>query len=212
MGLFSTDADLLGLEPCVFLDVPFGSQRHLRVTDAAVNGVTVTSATGGFDTLVAGDVVVLRTSESDAVALGVTGVTDGTTLALSGEPIGLGAATGLTLDAITYGPQAALVHDELLRSIDIDPDDPDGVASGLDESMIVSLGLMGELEAMGVLARVYGAAAGIEGDHAGVTAKARYWLGRYRSAWRGARVLLDVDGDGAADAWRCAGVGQLVRG
>jgi hypothetical protein len=212
MGLFSTDAELLGLEPGVFLDVPFGSQRLLRVTDAVVSGAGVTSVTGGFDSLVAGDVVVLRSSEADAVALGVASVTDGNTLTLAGEPVGLGTTTGLTLDVVTYGPQAGLVHDELLRAIGIDPDDPEGVLTGLKESMIVSLGLMGELEGMGVLARVYGAAAGIPGDYKGVVAKSRYWMGRYRSALRGARVLLDVDGDGEADACRSAGVGQLIRG
>lgn len=209
MGLFSTDADLLGLEPGVFLDVPFGSQRQLRVTDAVVSGVTVTSVTGGFASLVGRDVVVLRSSDADAVAAGVASVTDDNTLVLAGEPIGLGATTGLRLDVVTYGPQAALVHDELLRAIGIDPDDATG---DVDETMIVSVGLMGELEAMGVLARVYGAAAGIAGNHDGVMAKSRYWMGRYRSGLRGARVLLDVDGDGEADAWRSAGVGRLVRG
>ena len=45
---FSTDRDLLALEPNVFNDVPLTSQRRLSVTDAAITGTTLASASADF--------------------------------------------------------------------------------------------------------------------------------------------------------------------
>lgn len=47
MASFATDSDLLSLEPEVFVELPFGAQRRLVVTDGELTGARLTSVTGG---------------------------------------------------------------------------------------------------------------------------------------------------------------------
>ena len=208
MANFSNDADLLAYEPNVFVDLPFAGQRPLRVTDAAVSGMTVTSATGGFNDLAAGDVAVVWSSESDKTTHAVASVSDDNTLTLATAPVGLAATSGLSFEVRTFEPQAAEVHDELLRALGIDTDDEE---AELDESSVLSVGLMRRLEVLGTLAGVYMAAPALVGDNRTVDAKAERYGQRFVRAMGGARVLIDVDGDGRADVWRSPGVGNLQR-
>ncbi|MBI1373912.1 MAG: hypothetical protein GC159_14410 [Phycisphaera sp.] len=203
MPNFITDADLLAYEPNVFNDLPFASQRTLQVTDAAVSGTTVTSATGGFDALSAGDVAIVAD-----VAHAVASITDDNTLELTAAPVALSATTGLTLTARTLAAQATLVHGELMRAVGIDADDPDET---LDESSIVSVGVMRRLEALGALSRAYAAAVALVGDNEAINAKAAAYRQRFAMALSGAQVLVDTDGDGRADVWRTPGVVRLTR-
>lgn len=203
MSNFSNDADLLAYEPHVFTDLPFASQRRLRVTDAAVDGTTVTSETGGFTTVAAGQVVVI-----EALAYAIASITDDNTLELAAAPVELSTTTGLTLTVPTLAPQAALVHDELLRAIGIDVDD---AGADITEQSIVSTQLMRRLEAIGTLAHAYAAAVALVGDNETINTKADRYRQRYQRALNVAQVLIDADGDGLADAWRSPGVGRMVR-
>jgi len=47
---FSTDRDLILLEPNLFRDVPMLSQQRLGITDAIITATTLTSATADFVT------------------------------------------------------------------------------------------------------------------------------------------------------------------
>jgi hypothetical protein len=206
MSNFVSDSDLLEYEPQVFQELPFASQRMLLVTDGAISGPTLTSGTGGFAALSAGDVVVISSGLSDVVTCGVASVTDSNTLVLMQTPV-LAATTGLRVEARTLAPQANTMHAELLRSLGVDLDDPDG----LRQSAIISVSLMRRLEALGTLSRAYAAAVTLGGDNATVSAKAESYRRRFNAAANGARVLMDVDGDGRADVWRTPGVARLVR-
>jgi len=203
MPNFITDADLLGYEPNVFNDLPFASQRKLHVTDAAVTGTTVTSATGGFIGLTAGDVAMI-----EEVAHAVASITDDNTLELAGAPVALSASVGLAMTVRTLEPQTALMHGELMRAVCIDVDDPD---ESLDETAIVSVGVMRRLEALGTLSRAYTAAVALVGDNRAITEKAAMYRQRFTQAMSGAQVLIDTDGDGRADTWRTPGVVRLTR-
>ncbi|MBI1370305.1 MAG: hypothetical protein GC162_16850 [Planctomycetes bacterium] len=203
MPNFSTDGDLLAYEPNVFAELPFASQRLLKVTDASVSGSIVTSETGGFASLGAGNVVML---EGNAYAVAV--VTDDHTLELTAAPVGLSATEDLTLIVPTMRPQAAVVHDELLRAVNIHMDDP---AEELDEDAIVSVTLMKRLEAIGTLSRAYAGAIALVGDNKEINAKAERYRLRFTRALASAQVLIDTDGDGEADVWRSPGVARLVR-
>jgi hypothetical protein len=208
MGNFSTDADLLGYEPNVFAELPFASQRKLKVTDAALSGVNITSATGGFSMLAAKQVAVLEASAAESQSHAIASITGNTALMLATRPVGLSVSTGITLSVRTLCPQATLVHEELLRAMGIDPDDPD---AEVNESAIVSVELMRRLEALGTLSRAYTAAVALVGDNSGVHAKATEYTARFRRALAGAQVLIDLDGDGRPDAWRTPGTAQLLR-
>lgn len=197
---FSSDRDLLAIEPAVFEDVPFTAQKRLHVTDASVSGVTLTSASADFEAagIDAGSVTMIG-----GVAHEVLSRTDANTLEVSlprtrvtdaGIPGGDG--TGLEVVVRTFGPQAELVHDGLLRLMSIDPDDP---KSELTESSVLSVGLMARIEALGTLELVYAGAASLVGDNDTLLMKAGEYRRRFRQACAGATVSLDIDGDGVAD-------------
>ncbi|MFA7235869.1 MAG: hypothetical protein WC058_03305 [Phycisphaeraceae bacterium] len=203
MPNFSNDGDLLMLEPGLFVDLPLVGQTKLKVTDGELTGNVLSSVTGGFNGLTPGDVVVIRSSESDGAAWAANTITDDHTLSLAFEPTGLNATTVLTVIARTLAPQAAEIHDQLLRAVGIAPGAEDA-NSELTEASVLSIGLMKRLEALGTLELAY--------RGAGLEAKAGEYRRRFAEAMRGARVLIDTDGDGLADVWRMPGVGRLVRG
>jgi len=205
---FSTDADLLAYEPRLFIDVPLPGQQRLRVTDAQLTGNVLTSATGGLAALIEHQVVTISTSPGDAVSVAIASVTDDNTLALTHAPM-LATTTDLTAVVRTFEPQAGVVHDELLAAIGIDADDP---VLPLTEAAVVSTELMRRLEVLGTLWRVFEAGVGAVGDQSAINQRSDEYRRRFVTALGGARVLIDTDGDGRADAWRVPAVGRLVRG
>ena len=201
---FTTDRDLLALEPAVFRDVPFVSQQRLHVTDATLAGVTLTSAAADFAAaqVNTGSVVLVNgtplevLARSDAHTLTVS--LPRTSLGDDATPPGDG--TGLDLVARTFAPQAALVHDALLALLGVD-----------DDGAIVSLSVMARLEALGTLERVFASALAITGDQVALAQKAADYRHRFGAACRAAVVLLDLDRDGVADTRRRLGVVALTR-
>ncbi|MEZ6193973.1 MAG: hypothetical protein R3C45_22230, partial [Phycisphaerales bacterium] len=77
---FSTDRDLLAIEPAVFEDVPFAAQKRLQVADASISGTTVTSASADFVSaqVDAGSVVLIA-----GLAFEVVSRTDANTIEVS---------------------------------------------------------------------------------------------------------------------------------
>jgi hypothetical protein len=197
---FSTDRDLLAIEPAVFEDVPFTAQKRLRVADASVSGTTVTSASADFVAaqVDAGSVVLIA-----GLAFEVLSRTDANTIEVSlprthKTDLGIPGGDGAELELIvrTFAPQAELVHDSLLRLIGIDPEDAD---AELTESAVLSVALMARIEALGTLELVYAGAASLVGDNDTLLMKAGEYRRRFRQACAGAVVSLDTDGDGLAD-------------
>lgn len=208
MTTFSNDADLLAIEPNVFVDLPMIGQQRLAVADAAVSGTTVSTVTGGATAIASGSVVTLRQSPAIAASYAVASVDDDNTLTLAGAPSRFDGVTGLSMTSHTFLPQALAVHDDLLGAVGIDVDDPD---QPYDASAIVSTGLMKRLEVLGTLSRAYRAATQLDGGNEQVEASADGYERRFARAVGAARVLIDTDGDGRADTWRCPAVRQLVR-
>ncbi len=209
---FSSDRDLLAIEPAVFEDVPFTAQKRLQVTDASVSGTTLTSTAADFVStgVAAGSVVMIN-----GIAHEVVERTDANTLEVSlprshtSDPgIPGGDGTGLNLIAQTFGPQAELVHDGLLRLIGVDPDNPD---ADISESSVLSVTLMARIEALGTLELIYSAAASLVGDNDALLMKAGEYRRRFRQACTRAIVLLDMDGDGQADEQLSLGNVRLRR-
>lgn len=209
---FSTDRDLLALDPNVFVDVPFAAQQRLRVQDGELDGTTLTSVDADFELLgiEAGHVVLI-----DRIAYEVIDRLDAQMLTVSRPRARLSEAlipgdNGEELELLvrSFAPQAALVHDALLRLLGIDPD---GADEGLTEDAVVSLSVMARLEALGTLERVYSGAAAIGGDNEALLTKVRHYRNRFREAAAQASVLIDVDGDGRADERRHLGLVRLTR-
>lgn len=209
---FSTDRDLLVMEPNVFNDVPLAAQQRLRAHDAVLAGTTLTSSASDFAAaqVEAGCVVLVNRVPYEVIAR-----SDPHTLTISRPRAALADSAipgddgqDLELIARTFAPQAALVHDLLLRMIGVDPDDQE---SALSEDAVVSLGAMARLEALGTLERVYSAAAALSGDNEATLQKAELYRQRFRQACQRAVILLDTDGDGRADVRRQLAVINLVR-
>ncbi len=209
---FSSDRDLLIEEPMLFADLPFASQQRVSVVDGILSGTTLTSATADFEAAAvgAGDVVLIGgvahevLSRSDAHTLQVsllrTRSTDAAIASSDGQ--------NLAVQVRTFGPQAVIVHDELLRLLGIDADDPE---EELNEDSIVSLSLMARLETLGTLALVYAGGAAVVGDNENLRSKQEEYQRRFRQQIARAVVLIDADGDGFADQQRRLGVVRLER-
>ena len=209
---FSTDRDLLVHEPNVFTDAPFVAQQRLHVTDAALSGTQLTSADADFALaqVETGSVVLIARTPYEVLER-----TDDQTLTVSrlrtrvsDEPIPGEDGTNLDVKARTFAPQAALVHDTLLRLLGIDPDDP---YAPLTEDHVVSLSVMARLEALGTLERIYSGAAALSGDNRELRAKAHEYGRRFHLAAAQSSVLVDVDNDGHADERRHLGLIRMTR-
>lgn len=207
---FSTDRDLLVLEPSIFHDMPFIAQQRIRATDAAITGVTLSSASSNFTTaqIGAGSVVLVANQAFEVLAR----IDDHTlTISMPRNAAADGAipstitGTNQALVARTFAPQAALVADTLLRMIGLDPDDP------RRHDTIVSVGTMSMLEALGTLERIYSAATAVNQTDVSIRFKAADYRKRFGAACRSARVLIDTDHDGLGDVTRQPGVANLTR-
>ncbi len=208
MANFANDADLLAVEPGVFVELPLAEQLRLRVGDAAVNGGTVTSATGGFDALEVGQVVTLRSGAAHASSYAIEQIIDGHTLDLAHAATKFDGLSDLALSVYTFRPQMDQVHAQLMLALGIDTDD---TAEALGESAIVSVGQVKRLEVLGTLERAYRAGIAAGGENDALESKARRYALRWARSLEAARVLIDTDGDGRADVWRAPTVGRLVR-
>lgn len=200
---FSSDRDLLVMEPNVFADVAIAAQARLSVNDAAVSGTTLTSAAADFEAaqIGAGSVVLVADVAHEVVAR-----TDAHTLTvslprarLSDPPIPGPGGSGKALTARTFAPQAALVHDVLLRLVGIEPGDPDAT---LSEDSVVSLSTMAYLEVLGTLERIYASAGELiapGGWRNTLLLKSDDYRRRFQDALGRAAILIDTDGDGHGD-------------
>lgn len=209
---FSTDRDLLVHEPTVFTDAPFVAQQRLQVNDGALSGTQLTSADADFEAaqVEPGSVVLIDRTPHEVVQR-----VDEQTLTvsllrtrLSDEPIPGADGTDLNVRVRTFAPQAAMIHDALLKLLGIDPSDPH---APLTEDAVVSLSVMARLEALGTLERIYSGAVALAGDNTELHAKAQSYGRQFHLAARQSTVLVDVDGDGHADERRHFGLMRLQR-
>ncbi len=122
---FSTDRDLLLLEPNVFRDVPFAAQQRLKRSDAVLAGSTLTSAGADFASAQVdpGSVVLVTGTAYEVLAR-----TSATTLTISllrasltDEALPGPAGSNLEVIVRSFEPQASLVHDVLLRMLGTGP-------------------------------------------------------------------------------------------
>ena len=214
---FSTDRDLLALEPDVFRDLPFVAQGRMRVADGVLDGATLTSVEGDFTLagveagsvlLVEGvpcEVLVRRASFEVEVSMLRTRTSD----AAIPPVIPDGKSDALSVVARTFGPQASGVRESLLRLLGVDPTGEDPDAPG--EDAVVSLNTMARLEAAGTLERAYSAAIALGGENDAIREKAQRWRQHFRATLATATVLLDLDGDGLPDERRRPGLVRLTR-
>jgi len=118
--------------------------------------------------------------------------------------------SGKPLEVMTFRPQMAVVHAQVLRMIGIEPADP-AEPDRPGESSITNPEALARVEALGALHLVYAAAAAPTEPGSSLWARADFYRRRFAEERRRAAARLDVDGDGVPDATRRLNVVQFVR-
>lgn len=208
--MLASDRDLLVVEPNLFRDVGWLSQRVLRAS-GAISGTTLTisSADGAFDTarVGAGSIVTVDGIAYEVVErLSATQATLSRPRASAADPIVPPAAvTGKDTWVITFAPQIAAVHREVMARLGIGEGGP-------AESAIVNPSALVRLEVLGTLAMVWGAASALSGPESPAAERAAWYRSRFARERESVSVRLDLDGDGVQDAARHSGSTRMVRG
>ncbi|MFG0305682.1 MAG: hypothetical protein ACF8Q5_05655 [Phycisphaerales bacterium JB040] len=211
---FATDRDCVALEPGVIGEAAWAGQRVLSGS-GSVSGTTLTLEPGGVTLAQAG------------IAPGHVVVVGGVTLEIVSVESDLGATVSVLRGGVeepavppgdigaspvevhSFAPVLETVHRQVLRMAGIDPDDTEGL---LTEADVLNPGALRELEACGALHLIYSAVAAAGPIGGAMEKKANAWRDRFWGERSRARVLLDLDGDGEADASRRLNAARFVRG
>ncbi len=212
--MLTTDTDIARIESHAFIEAQHAGQRLTRGT-VSISGTTLT-ATGVDVAFDAAGIAPGHVAVVDGQALEIVERTGATTLTVSRiRPTGDATihppspVTNKPMHVVTFAPQLAIAHAQVLRSIGIDPDiaipgEP-GVGSIMNPASLL------RLEALAALHLIWLGASLNAGKDADISLRAE----RYRVLAARERVsvvaYLDLDGDGVPDACRRPGVVQLDR-
>lgn len=213
--MFASDRSLLVLEPMLFRDVVWVGQRLVSGTgDVAGTTLTLTSqdvtleAAGvdaGYVVLVGGtpyEIIERLTASTATISRIRASTADGS---LPPTP-----ATSQAVVVMTFRPQIAMIHHQVLRMLGIEPGASPLV--GLPgESSITNPGALERIEALGAIHLILAAAAALSPPESGLWARAEMYRQRFASERQRAIARLDLDGDGVADATRRLNVMHVIR-
>lgn len=197
------DRDLLIREPSLFLDASSVGTSMLSATDGVLSGTTLTSASSDFvaQGIELGHVVVVS-----GEALEVVSRTDANRLVVS-KPrasttdarIAPGDGSTLTLEVITFARLIGEVEAWVLGAFGIDASDP---VTPLDETAILNPQEVEPLIALRAIARAFAVASALAPTDSSLSQRAVLYAGLAAEARRQAKAVIDLDGDGIADATR----------
>lgn len=215
--MFAKDRDLLALEPYLFRDYAWVGQRLSRGTGVVSDSVLAMSVADvdlDIAQVAAGCVATFAGSSYE-----VTGGVTSKFAALSRLRASAAGATipvedTATLDTyfVSFRPQIALVHRQVLRMAGIEPDAPSPSAGRLGESAITNGTALVNLEVLGALHLILAGAASAAGTASPASARAEMYRELFREERRRVVVELDADGDGLPDVSRRLNIVQFVRG
>lgn len=213
--MFTTDRDLLTLEPTLFRDISWLAQTLALGTGSLAAGTLMLDAPLLAGTGVsAGHVVMV-----DRVPLEVLSVSGGDTLTLSllrPDPTGPQIVpidrASANVSIITFAPQRALTHRQLCAMLGIIPTGtPPTTIDAVAESQIINPRGLTLVESLGALHLIYSSAAAALSDDSPQAQRARMYQQRFaQERWR-TRAEIDLDNDGLADATRTLNISHLLR-
>lgn len=211
--MFSKDRDLVVHEPGLMRDVGWAGQRRLSVL-GSLSGTQLTIASGSFVDagIGAGHVVVF-----DGVTLEVVGVDSASVATVSLVRGDVSGAAVAGIDASNRGvvvydfsPQRAIVHRQVLGMLGIDAIGEAGF--GIDESMVTNPGALTRLEALGTLHLIYAGASAPRRGQDRYEQRSELYRQRYQRERESVVAMIDMDGDGIAEATRRPNGFMLARG
>jgi hypothetical protein len=215
--MFATDRDLLALEPNLFRDVGWVSQR-LVVGTGSVSGTTLTMSAQDvtFDAagVGAGSVVVVDSAPYEVLARPTA-----TTLTISrmrddpeGPAVTPSPASGKPVAVYTFRPQLGMVHGQVLRMLGIEPS-ATAEPGDVTEASITNPAALRQLECFAALHLIYSAATPPDADYrtSHEFNRAQIYLQRFGAERQRAAATIDLDGDGRPDATRRLNLIQFVR-
>jgi len=209
---FAVDRDLLALEPNLFRDIAWAGQRLIDVSDADLNGTSLTSPTADFEAaqIDAGHVALVNGTSLEVVAR--VSPTELTVSLLRDDPqtdpLPPASASDVDLIITTFRPQIRHVHDQLLRALGIEPTDEDAQVT---ENDIANAQALVRVEALGALHLIFAAAAAMVSDDARLWTKAKVHRERFIAERARVAAAIDLNGDGLPDATRRLNTIQFIR-
>ena len=217
--MFATDRDLLGIEPGVFGDLAWAGQTLVSGT-ATILGTLLTAATQdvGFEDagIDAGHVVLVGGVGYEVLArLGVS------TLSVSklrpstaDDPLPASVVSAAAMRVSTFAPQLGIVHAQVLRMLGLVRAGSSLAMSAtrVSEATVLNGTELARLEALGALHLAYSSASAVLGPESAPGKRAAHYAELYDEERRRSAAILDLDGDGIADATRRPGVVILGRG
>lgn len=208
--LLCTDTDLVRVEPNVFSEIQWLSQRLVKAT-GSVSGTTLTIASPdvNFDgaQLAPGMVVLIGGVAHEVIAkLSATTATISRVRPTSADAVLTPSpVSGVEVIIASMMPQAAGVSERVCRMFGLKPTPSAGDATLVDPGEVT------RFAALLTLAAAYSAAASISGDDSPAGKRAAKYRELANEERRTLTVRIDLDGDGIADAVRRPSVVVLER-
>lgn len=213
--MFTTDRDLLALEPSLFRDLAWAGQRLVSAT-GAIAGTTLTISSHDV-TLEAAGVGAGHVALVDGAAYEVLARLSPTTATISrlrddpdGPALPPSPVSGKPAAVHTFRPQIAVAHGTLLAMLGLAPAGAPR-AGAVTEEAVMNAGELRAAESLLALSLIWSAAASLGGADSAAAARAEHYRRRFAHERSRAAARLDLDGDGVADATRRANVVQCSR-
>ncbi len=206
------DRDLVLIEPTLFIDAENQATRLVHVIDGSVSNTSVTSLSADFEAaqVDAGHVVVVNNEVCEVVdRMTAAALTVSLPRANEGDPlIEPAQGSGMTVTVATFMRLIDQVEVWVLGSLGIADEDPE---TTLDEEAILNPADVQRLIALKTIARAFEAAAALDPADESLASRAMLYRDAATDASGQTRAILDLDGDGIADATRRFDVAVLRR-
>lgn len=210
--MFTTDRDLLILEPNLFRDIGFAGQRLLETT-GSTSGTTLTitgdaaavGITTGHIVLVSGvPLEVVQRLSSTSLQVSRLRADDAAPL------IPVPPFTSQPVVVTTFGPQLAMAHGQVLRMLGIDPGAP-AAPGAVTEENITNPHTLRLVESLCALHLILSTASALSGPDSALGMRAEFYRQRFAAERQRAAAQIDLDHDGLPDVIRRLNVLQLIR-